>query len=468
MKRQDQGQENREQGSRGGVRRALPFLLVLAVLTVVAFILPLRPDRSYAEKRELAKFPAFSLEALLSGDYFDGISAWFSDTFPGREGWITANARLEQAHGISDVTVYGDLPVGEPVPEVPAVPSASPSPSATPMPTATPAPTPAPTPEPVVETAPPETSVEEWGGVIVDEEAEVVFGTTLQIGDAAYGYFNFIQSGCDTYAGIISGFADAMAEKGVEVYCMPTPTSVGVMVSSAYMETIRCSDQGAAIAYTLGMMGDNVKKVNIFNNLVAHNDEYIFFRTDHHWTALGAYYAYETFCACAGLEPAALEDFTLWDEGEFLGTFYYSCNQSARLRKDQMYAYDPPGDLSVKITNQEGNTFPWTVLTDMSKNQVSTKYMTFLAGDYPMVAITNNDLPDAPVCVLVKDSFGNPFAPFLTQNYSKIYVLDYRSYTKMGLSAFVDAYDVDQVIFAQSIALAQTDGAIGLTRGMCK
>lgn len=470
MKQQDQNQSKHVKPSRSGFRRALPFLLVLAVLTVAAFILPLRPDRSYTEKRELAKFPEFSWEALLSGDYFDGIGTWFSDTFPGREGWIQANARVEQLHGLNDVTIYGDLPVGNQVPEVPAPPSASPTPAptATPLPTATPEPTPLPTPEPVVETTPPETSVEEWGGVIVDEEAEVIFGTTLQIGDAAYGYFNFLQNGCDTYAGIISGFADAMAEKGVEVYCMPTPTSVGVMVSSEYMESIRCSDQGAAIAYTLGMMGDNVKKVNVFNNLVAHNDEYIFFRTDHHWTALGAYYAYETFCACAGLEAAPLEDFEEWDQGEFLGSFYYSCNQSARLRKDQLFAYDPPGDVSTRITTPEGNTFPWTVLTDMSRNQASTKYMTFLAGDYPVVEITNNDLPDAPVCVLVKDSFGNPFAPFLTQNYSKIYVLDYRSYTKMGLTAFVDAYDVDQVLFAQSIALAQTDGGISLTRGICR
>ena len=466
MKHQDEKQANQ---GRGGARRALPFLLVLAVLTLVAFILPLRPTRSYTEKRELAKFPAFSVKTLLSGEYFDGIGTWFSDTFPGRETWIAANAKVEQLHGISDVTIYGDLPVGDTVPDVPVPsPTARPTPTSTPKPSATPAPTPEPTPEPVVETAPPETSVEEWGGVLVDEEAEVIFGSTLQIGDAAYSYFTFLQHGCDTYAGIISDFADAMAEKGVEVYCMPTPTSVGVMISSQYLETIRCSDQGAAIAYTLGMMSDNVKKVNVFNNLVAHNDEYIYFRTDHHWTALGAYYAYETLCACAGMEAAPLEDFELWDEGKFLGTFYFSCNQSSRLRADELYAYNPPGDLEMKITGQDGGTFPWPVLTDMSKSNAASKYMTFLAGDYPLVTITNNDLPDAPVCVLVKDSYGNPFAPFLTQNYSKIYVIDYRSYGKMGLKAFVDAYGVDQVIFAQSLSLAETEGTIGLTRSLCR
>ena len=122
------------------------------------------------------------------------------------------------------------------------------------------------------------------------------------------------------------------------------------MISSEYQEKIKCSDQGATIAYMLGMMNDNVKKVNIFNNLVAHNDEYIYFRTDHHWTALGAYYAYETLCAAAGMEAASLEDFELLNEGQFKGTFYYECMQSWRLRLDELIAYIPPGNLEMMIT----------------------------------------------------------------------------------------------------------------------
>ena len=476
MKRTRPEQKNKEQQPRQHLKTrrvlALPFLTVLGALTIVAFILPLRPTRSYTERRELAKFPEFSAQALLSGDYFDGISAWFSDTFPGRDGWLSANARVEQLHGVSDVTIYGELPTADEIPDVIPTPAPTPipmpKPAATPAPAETPVPTPVPTPAPVAETSPPTESVEKWGGILVDEDAEVIFGTTLQIGDAAYGYFGFSQSGCDTYAGVISDFADAMAEKGVEVYSVLIPTSVGVMISSDDQETIRCSDQGAAIGYALGMMRDSVKKVNIFNNLVAHNNEYIYFRTDHHWTALGAYYAYEAFCAAAGMEPAALSTFEKWDQGEYKGSFYYSCNQNSRLRLDHVVAYNPPDDLTVKITPPEGGTFEWTLLTDMSKSAASSKYMNFLAGDYPMVSITNHDRPDAPVCVLVKDSFGNPFAPYLTQHYSQIYVIDYRSYSAMGLQAFVDAYGVDQVIFAQALALAESDGTIGLTRKLCR
>ena len=62
-----------------------PFIAVLAVLTVIAFLVPLRPETSMREKRKLHEFPAFSVRSLMSGEYFDGISLWFSDTFPGRE-----------------------------------------------------------------------------------------------------------------------------------------------------------------------------------------------------------------------------------------------------------------------------------------------------------------------------------------------------------------------------------------------
>ena len=79
----------------------------LAVLTVVAFIIPLRPTQSYSEKRSLAQFPEFSTEALLSGDYFDDITLWFSDTFPGRESWLQLSWMLPIPNRCRRITVCG-------------------------------------------------------------------------------------------------------------------------------------------------------------------------------------------------------------------------------------------------------------------------------------------------------------------------------------------------------------------------
>jgi hypothetical protein len=311
-------------------------------------------------------------------------------------------------------------------------------------------------------TSPPEESVEHWGGLQVDGETEVIYGNVLQIGDAAFAYYGFSQSGSDRHIELVNSCAEMLKQYNVKLYDILIPTSVGVVVSSDYMEQLKCTDQGQTISYIFSRESEDVGRVNVFNRLIEHNDEYLYFRTDHHWTALGAYYAYEEFCASAGFEPVPLEDFEELDMGPFLGSFYGSCSQSSKLREDNVTAYNPPGDITMTITKDNGSSFEWPVLTDMSK------YMTFLGGDHPLVTITNNDLPDGPNCVVIKDSFGNPFAPYLTQHYHNVYVIDYRKYSAMTLSYFVQYYDIDDVLLTESLAMAQGGGTLDLLEWFCK
>ena len=93
-------------------RRALaaPFFTVLFVLGVVALIIPLRPTESMREKRRLAQFPELTVKTLFSGDFFDGVSTWYSDTFPGRETWLDVATVLNNSHGITtNVISYSQL-----------------------------------------------------------------------------------------------------------------------------------------------------------------------------------------------------------------------------------------------------------------------------------------------------------------------------------------------------------------------
>ena len=103
--------ESKQQKTPVNFRFAIPFFVILTVLTVCSFIIPLRPTRSQSEKRNLAEFPEFSVEALLSGSYFDDISLWFSDTFPGRESWIELSGAVSELHGYSEITIQVDLPI---------------------------------------------------------------------------------------------------------------------------------------------------------------------------------------------------------------------------------------------------------------------------------------------------------------------------------------------------------------------
>ena len=63
------------------------------------------------------------------------------------------------------------------------------------------------------------------------------------------------------------------------------------------------TDQRQAMQDIQAKMNDKVKSVDIYDALMQHRNEYIYFRTDHHWTALGAYYAYQQPCAAKGIEP---------------------------------------------------------------------------------------------------------------------------------------------------------------------
>lgn len=465
------GTEPEQQKKEPSWKFAIPFFAALAVLTVVAFLIPLRPTQSYGEKRNLAQFPEFSWETLASGDYFDDITLWFADTFPGRESWLKLSANVEQLHGRSEITIYGDVHKGDDIPVLsdvpkstqPTVPATTAPPETEPVETE---PTSPPTLPPKETMPPPTEPVEQWGGVDAANDDNIVYGNVLQIGNFAFNYFGFNQYWSDYYVNQVNGLAQSLEGTDIRVVAAPFPTAVGVMVEPEYMEKIGCSDEGLAIDYVLGTMEDSIVKVDVFQNLVDHNDEYIYFRTDHHWTALGAYYAYEEICASLGMEPAPLESFAVMDQGEFKGSFYWSCNQNSRLEVDNLVAYDPPGDLEVWITQKEG-AFPWTVLTDMSNSDVSSKYMTFLAGDNPLTEIINHDIPDAPKCVVVKDSFGNALAPFLTQNFSTVYAIDFRKYTAMDLKTFAEVYDVDYIIFGHALAMAQSEGGVQLFDWLC-
>ena len=83
------------------IKLAAPFFTVLFVLGLIALIIPLRPTESMREKRRLAQFPELTISSLFSGDFFDGVSAWYSDTFPGREAWLSVATTLNNFHGIT-------------------------------------------------------------------------------------------------------------------------------------------------------------------------------------------------------------------------------------------------------------------------------------------------------------------------------------------------------------------------------
>ena len=448
-----------------GIGYALPFFLVLAVLTVASFIFPLRPTVSYIEKRELAKFPEFSVETLLSGDYFDDISTWFSDTFPGRETWLELASYTKSFYGNSEIMIgeeeekFEDPEIyeTEPPTEEADTPTESTDPGQTEPETESP------TEATIVleeETAP-QAPVEEWGGVDAGANEVTKSGTVIQIGDSLFTREDFNTYYCDKYISVVNHAAEKYADRGVRVVSAAPPQAIGVLIEPEYLEDLKSADQAEVMNYFNDNLSDQVYFVDTVSLLRDHNDEYIYFRTDHHWTALGAYYVYEAICEQLDLEAASLDDFEYWDQGRFIGSLYYKAPKTKALKEDTVYAYNPTGDLNTRIYKNGTSGFEHTVLTDMSKSNANSKYMTFLAGDHPLVRIINNDLPDAGNVLIIKDSFGNAMAPFFTQNYHTVYVVDYRYYSE-SLSTLVKSFDIDDIIFLPNVSDIQTKAVSNL------
>lgn len=306
-----------------------------------------------------------------------------------------------------------------------------------------------------------ETGEEEWKGFDVGAHLdEISFKIAIQIGDTGFNQLGFSKVQSGRYIKTLSGFADRMAEKGVRVISAPAPTAVGVMVEEKYLPEINCASQKDMQNYLHDGMSDNVVKVDVISNLLAHNDEYLFFRTDHHWTALGAYYAYEALCEALGYTPTALEEFEEWDQGAFAGSLHGRVRYPSKLREDNLVAYIPPANITMTVymkNDSYGQTKP--VVSDFSGMSKGSKYSAFLSGQSVLTVLENDDMEEGPSCIVVKDSFGNCYVPYLTEHYKTIYAVDYRIYRAKTLEALVDQYGIEDVIFAPyMIATQATDG----------
>ena len=297
-------------------------------------------------------------------------------------------------------------------------------------------------------------------------------GVTM-IGDAAYEQYGFYAAGLERVAAQIRAGAEAVAGKA-NVYAITVPNRLGAVLS--YEDFARfCSSQKnetEAIAYAYGKMGAGVRTVDAISELRIHNTEDIYFRNDHHWTALGAYYAYTAWAKAAGRSPVSLDGWTRLEMPGHLGMFYGMCGNPYAMKQnpDTVIAYQPGGNLTVEITESNGSTHAGELIYDYSKS--SYKYGAFLGGDHPLTTITNNDIPDDSACVLVKDSYGNPFSVYLTQHYHTVYVIDYRYYRDVSnyltFSRFAEEKSVDDFIVLLPMTLSQSDSTANYLARYCK
>lgn len=160
----------------------------------------------------------------------------------------------------------------------------------------------------------------------------------------------------------------------------------------------------------------------------------LYYRTDHHWTTLGAYCGYLAYCEAKGLAPVPLESLTAQTvTEEFAGTLYSKVNDYSR-KKDAITIYNnPEDDLTVTYIDTGEVTDSLYNLDYLTEKD---KYSLFLNNIHPLIEIENKASASQDELMLVKDSYANSMVPFLTHHYRKIYVFDTRYY-RDGPSSFL-------------------------------
>ena len=220
-------------------------------------------------------------------------------------------------------------------------------------------------------------------------------------------------------------------------------------------------DQTALTQKIYKSLDSSVQTLNFLEPLRSNKEQYIFYRTDHHWTTLGAYYGYSSFCEYKGWQPVLLDSLIETEVADFYGT-YFSKTKAYNAVPDIITYYNIPVT-QVSIDGKEANG-----LYDLEKFQQRDKYAAFLWGNHGITVIkSDNNLRKeegkTSRILLIKDSYGNSFAPFLTYQYDEVYVVDLRS-IPVKMSEFLAENEFDDVLILYNFMNFSSDTNIAKLR----
>ena len=227
------------------------------------------------------------------------------------------------------------------------------------------------------------------------------------------------------------------------IYPSNVPAGAPLLDEDCYLDSLSKAVQAAGGRF-----------VDVRQTLTDHKDEYIYYRTDHHWTSTGAYYAYKQLCDALSLTPFDPSAHTVLAADGFYGT-HYSKARTPDAEPDTILYYDLPNALTIYSVSgpgqpAEGET---TGLYDTAKLDVYDKYAMFLHGNNGLSRIKGDGTGRI---LVIKDSYANCFVPYLTANYADIDVVDFRNYN-YGLDKLIADNAYDQLLVLYSFDSFKSD-----------
>ena len=197
---------------------------------------------------------------------------------------------------------------------------------------------------------------------------------------------------------------------------------------------------------------------DLYTPLWAHKDEDVFYRTDHHWTSLGAYYGYTGLAEALGFTPVPLDTYTETIRStEFYGTVF-SSSGVRWVSPDTISTYVPDTGITVTSYTYDSTGNQVEVprsLYDTSFLSVKDKYSMFLGGNQSL-GVVKTPNADKPKLLILRDSYADSLVPFLTPHFSEIHLIDLRYY-KLSLSDYIQQNGIDQALVLYSVPNFVTD-----------
>lgn len=193
--------------------------------------------------------------------------------------------------------------------------------------------------------------------------------------------------------------------------------------------------------------------VDVLSALEAKKEESIYYRTDHHWTTRGAYYAYCQWAKSTGIQPLGEKQFqikTVTDQ--FLGTLNAKVN--IYQKPDTIQIYEPLEEVSC-LVNVNGESKNFDTIYDWSKLKTKDKYGVFFGGNDGLIKV-ETDTKNSRSILVIKDSFANSFVPFLTSHYQKIVMVDLRYYNE-NLENLIQDEGITDICILYNVSNLVTD-----------
>jgi hypothetical protein len=277
-------------------------------------------------------------------------------------------------------------------------------------------------------------------------------GNFVIINSVGYEKFKFNEYNANVYIEAVNKYAENLIGD-IKIYNLIVPTSSEFNMPYEYRDLSDSQKEGIGYAYS--NMDNKIITVDAYSNIEAHKNEYLYFKTDHHWTALGAFRAYESFMKIKDEEALPLEKYNRIDsKDKYLGSIY-NMTQNKRLENnlDDIWYYNPLLSVEYSSINRDETAWDSNQVVFPSYFEHERKYSAFMGGDTAFSHIKVDSQVEKKILV-IKDSYGNAFIPFLLPHYRDIFIADPR-YFKNNIYDLIEDNEIDEVLIINYATVLQ-------------